>query len=818
MPLDPVYPSERLAFQLQDAQVHMLLTQEELRERWSELTVPQLYLDREWERIGQEEDKNIVSRVEAEHLAYVIYTSGSTGRPKGVSLVHRNTVALIRWALDCFDITHLRGVLAGTSICFDLSVFELFVPLCCGGTVYLAETGLHLPTGAMREQITLLNTVPSVISELLRSSDLPSSVRVVNLAGEPLQRGLVQQLYQLPTIERVYNLYGPTEDTTYSTWALLEREDQTVIPIGRPIANTQAYILDQWLEPVPIGVTGELYLAGAGVARGYLQQPELTAQRFLPNPFSREPGARFYRTGDLARYLPDGNIAFLGRADHQIKLRGYRIELGEIEAVLVQHPAVQEAVVLAREDEPGNKRLVAYVVPIPGASVTSLTLRQALHEHLPSYMVPAVLILLTTLPLTPNGKIDRQALPVPQWSHFELEESYEAPHTPTEDVLSRIWATTLHLERVGRHDNFFHLGGHSLLAAQIMSRIRETFQVAIPMRVLFERPDVAHLAQQVEIGRQKLGADHLNIPPLVPQARNEHLPLSFAQERLWFLNQLEQGGATYNTPMVLRLRGDLDVHALERGLEEIVHRHEILRTTFPMRDGRPMQCIASQRIRWLPVIDLSELPNEQREDELIRQAQTEAVRLFTLEQGLLLRASLLRCGSHDHMLLVNMHHIITDGWSQTVFLHELTQLYEAFSAERPSPLPKLRVQYADYALWQRQWLQGEVLEQQLAYWRNQLAGAPAVLELPTDHTRPVAQSYQGARIPFVLSSQLSQQLHALSQQESVTLYMMLLAAFQVLLWRYTGRVDIVVGTPIAGRSQTEVEELIGFRQYAGDTH
>ncbi|MGK7905412.1 MAG: amino acid adenylation domain-containing protein [Hormoscilla sp.] len=500
VPLDPAYPKERLAFMLSDSQVPVLLTQQklvsELPEHWAKVVC----LDADWEAIAWKPEGNPVSDVEPTNLAYTLYTSGSTGKPKGVAIQHQSTVALCHWARGVFTTEQLAGVLASTSICFDLSVFELFVPLSWGGKTILAENTLHLITLSAAQYVTLINTVPSAIAELLRINGIPTSACTVNLAGEPLQNRLVQQLYQKDTIGQVFNLYGPSEDTTYSTFALVEKGYRRHPTIGRPITNTQIYILDDYLQPVPIGVIGELHIGGAGLARGYLNRPELTQEKFISNPFIDKPGARLYKTGDLARYLPDGNIEFLGRIDHQVKIRGFRIELGEVEALLGQHPEVRDAIVIVREDRADDKRIVAYVVPSnPSRGLPPSELRPFLKKKLPDYMVPTAFVSLEVMPLTPNGKIDRRALPVPdRASQSELEGIFVAPRTPVEEEIARIWAEVLGIERVGIHDNFFKLGGYSLLVTQVLSRVREAFQVELPLREIFEAPTVAAQALVIE--------------------------------------------------------------------------------------------------------------------------------------------------------------------------------------------------------------------------------------------------------------------------------------------------------------------------------
>ncbi|MGF1478205.1 MAG: amino acid adenylation domain-containing protein, partial [Cyanophyceae cyanobacterium] len=810
LPLDPGYPTERLAFMLADAQVQVLLTQQNLVAKFPE-AVQVVYLEQD----RQEPPNNPVSRTTPDSLAYVIYTSGSTGQPKGVAIAHRSPVALVQWARTVFSAAE-AGVLASTSLCFDLSVFELFVPLCWGGRVILALDALQLPHLSAADEVTLVNTVPSAIAELLRAKSMPQGVKNVNLAGEALHNDLVQQLYQ-QGIEKVYNLYGPTEDTTYSTFALIEQGTVGAPSIGRPIANTQVYILDPQLQPVPIGIPGELYIGGAGLARGYLNRPELTTEKFIspsllatgnrtaidnsetPNPFSLSPfPLTLYRTGDLARYRPDGNIEYLGRLDHQVKIRGFRIELGEIEAVLAECPQVQQAVVTAREDTPGYQRLVAYVVPIQ--KLTCRELRDYLLQKLPEYMVPSVFMLLDSLPLTPNGKIDRRALPAPEPIVSETE--WVPPRTPTQAVLAAIWAEVLGVE-VGIHHNFFELGGHSLLATQVMSRVRSAFGLELPLRSLFTSPTIEELSQQVDSRQAGLGLE-----PIKPVNRKENLPLSYAQQRLWFLEQL-QGTAVYNMPAALRLSGALDKSALESALAKIRQRHEVLRTRFPMVEGLPRQVIESQSALTIPVIDLQNLPADQQTAQVQRLAEREAQTPFDLGQGPLLRVILLQLAPAEHILLLTMHHIICDGWSLGILLREVSVFYQACTTGEAACLPELPIQYADFAVWQRQWLRG-ISDTQLNYWQQQLQDAPPLLELPTDRPRPPVQSFSGGSESFLLPPELTAQLKALSQQCGTTLFMTLLAALGILLSRYSRQEDIVIGAPIANRNRQELEPLIGF--------
>ncbi|HHH41043.1 MAG TPA: non-ribosomal peptide synthetase, partial [Chloroflexi bacterium] len=611
----------------------------------------------------------------------------------------------------------------------------------------------------------------------------------------------------------IVNAYGPTEATIttplFQTLAPPDHMGETPrLPIGRPIPNVRLYLLDPHLRPVPVGVPGELFIGGEGLARGYLHRPDLTAQAFLPDPFSGLPGARLYRTGDLARFLPDGNLEFLGRADAQVKVRGFRVELGEIEAVLGRHPALREVAVAAWEDGAATKRLVAYIVPGEEGEPDVGELRRFLEERLPDYMVPSAFVTLEGLPRTPGGKVDRRALPAPEGERPFLEQEYVAPRTPEEELIATLWAQVLGLERVGVHDNFFELGGHSLLATQVVSRLRDALQIEVPLRILFEHPTVAELAERIR--EEQWAAQGIAAPPIEPVPRDGDLPLSFAQQRLWFLDQLEPGSPFYNIPTAVRLTGPLDVAALERSLNEIVRRHEALRTTFPTVDGRPRQHIAPELTLPLPVIDLRGLPEAEREAQALRLATEEAQRPFDLAQGPLIRALLLQLDDDDHIALLTMHHIVSDGWSMGILIQEIAVLYDAFAQGRPSPLPELSIQYADFAAWQRKWLRGEVLERQLSYWKERLADLPPLLELPTDRPRPAVQTFRGRTRSFVLPEALSRAIRELGRREGATLFMTLLAAFQALLYRYTGQERFAVGTPIANRNRAEIEGLIGF--------
>jgi len=821
LPLDPAYPVERLRFILDETRVCVLLTQPHLRGRLAGTNVAQvLDVDLAGDVFDGEPTDDLHVQVNAENLAYIIYTSGSTGRPKGVMVNQRSLVNFTEAARAAYELQPRDRVLQFASLSFDTAAEEIYPCLTSGGTLVLRDdVMLSSATSFLRQSgqwgVTVLDLPTAYWHELTAQLDgeaveLPRSLRLVIIGGEKASaRQLSLWAKHVGPEVHLLNTYGPTETTVVATMcdvSALPGADGRLpeVPLGRPIRNVQVYVLDANLHPVLVGVPGEFYIGGAGVARGYLNRPGLTAERFLPDPFSTEPGSRLYRTGDIVRYLSDGNIEFRGRADSQVKLRGFRIELGEIEAALSRQPGVRECIVVASADERGEKRLVAYVV----TTTTTSELRAGLKRELPDYMVPAAFVKLDSLPLTVSGKIDRRALPAPDGRQTELAGVFVAPRTPIEEALVGIWQQVLGLRQVGAEDNFFELGGHSLLATQLIARVREGFAVELPLRAVFDSPTVALLARAVEEAL-KTRAGVLP-PPLKPRPRGEAIPLSFAQQRLWFLQELAPASNTYNMPGAVQLRGPLDIAELEANINRIVERHEALRTTFAVADEQPVQVIHPSRRVKLPVLDMSTWPEAGREAELQRLLVEEAERPFDLTEGPLLRLNLLKLEADDFVLQVTMHHIISDGWSVGVFIRELTALSEASARGDEPSLTPLPVQYADYAAWQREWLRAEVLDAQLAYWKEQLKESPPLLSLPTDRPRPAVQTFRGATESFTLAPELLEAFRALSRREGVTLFMALLAAFEVLLSRYTGQTDLCVGTSAAGRAQREVEGLIGF--------
>ncbi len=815
VPLDPNYPKDRLAYMLEQARPRLLLTQERLLGRLPQHGAQVVCLDTDWEQMAAQHDGEIeTTDLVPENPAYVIYTSGSTGQPKGVVIHHRGLLNYLHWARQAYPVTEGFAVPVQSSLSFDLTVTSLLLPLVCGQQVVLlpeaegaGALGQALATDTDWSLVKLTPANLGLLSNQLSPQQAAGRVRMFVVGGEELRWEQLRFWQQHAASTRVINEYGPTETVVgccvYEAGAESGRE--AGVPIGRPVANTRLYVLNRDWQPVPIGVSGELWIGGLGVARGYLERPELTAAVFVPDSFSGEAGGRLYRTGDLARYRPDGVLEYLGRIDHQVKLRGFRIELGEVEAALTRADGVRQAVALMRELAPGDKRLVAYVVPEVEESFSTTELRRHLQTALPDYMMPAAFVVLSELPLTANGKVNRRALPVPKTTG--TSSGYVAPRTPIEQIVADIWAEVLKVEQVGVEDNFFERGGHSLLAAQVISRLRTACKVELQLRALFEAGTVAALALLIDDKSQDALAA---LPPLVAVKRDGLLPLSFAQERLWFLDQFEPDSAFYNIPMALRLRGALNVAALESTLSEMIRRHEVLRTTFKRVDGKPEQVIGVAQPGRLPVTDLIGLTAEQREAAVQKVIKEDARTPFDLGRGPLLRQQVLRVGEAEHVVLLTMHHIVTDNWSTSVMVKEVMSLYTAYQGGASSPLPELEIQYADFAVWQRDYLQGEVLENELSYWKQQLAAAPEVLELPTDRPRPRVETFRGAYQSLRWDEETAQRLTALNQQAGTTLFMTLLAAFKTVLYRYTGKNDLLVGTPVASRDREEIEPLIGF--------
>ncbi|MFF4445712.1 amino acid adenylation domain-containing protein [Streptomyces sp. NPDC001502] len=749
-----------------------------------------------------------------DQLAYVMYTSGSTGEPKGIGVTHANVAALARDT--AFGAAH-RRVLAHSPLSFDASTYELWVPLLSGGQVAMAPPG-RVDTAALaalveEHRITSLFLTAALFNLVVEECvELLARVREVWTGGEAASpHSFARALEQAPDTALV-NVYGPTETTTFATGHRLDPRDGAVvdgrIPIGTALDDTRLYVLDERGRPVPQGAVGELCIGGTGVARGYLGRPGLTARQFTPDPYGA-PGARMYRTGDLARRRPDGTVDYLGRADQQVKIRGHRIEPGEIEAELARCPQIGHAAVVVREDAPGEQRLVAYVVPSDGQAAEPAELHRALAARLPAYMLPSAIVPLAALPVTPNGKLDRRALPAPPEEGVRRAE-FAAPATRTEELAATVWGEVLGTGRIGRHDDFFALGGHSLRATRAVSRLGARLGTGVPLRLLFEHPTLEGFASALDALRgDGPGTARAAVTAIGARPAGEPAPLSFAQQRLWFLDQLQPGRPDYNIPVAARLRGPLDADALAAALCAVVTRHEVLRSRITEGPRGPVQTVEAPEV-FVPVrTDLGDLPREEARSRALGLAHADAAAPFDLGSAPLLRARVVRVAGDEHLLVLVLHHTVGDGWSMPVLWRELSGAYAALRrGERPE-LPELPVQYGDFAYWQQRRLADGEADAGIAHWRAALGGLPA-LELPTDRPRPQVRSGAGDAFVFEVPAELAERLGALARERGATLFMVLLAGFQALLARYTGQADIAVGSPIAGRDRTELEPLVGF--------
>jgi amino acid adenylation domain-containing protein len=827
VPLDAALPAERLAFITQDANIPTVLTQQHLCAQFSTSHSRLVCLDTDEKRIDQQPTTNPIHTAKGTHLAYIIYTSGSTGQPKGVMIEHHALAAHCGAIIQAQELSANDRTLQFNAFNFDASLEQIFPPLLVGARLVLRGPDIWSPMDLLdhvkQHQLTVI-TMPcdywhEVITEWMTMPDQIANLRLrlIIAGGDRFPPEAVQLWRQSPLRARLFNVYGPTEATITTTIYDIPRHVEPEspgmnIPIGRPLPNRTVYLLDKQGQPVPEGVAGELHIGGALLARGYLNRPELTTARFIPDPFSQQPQARLYKTGDLARYRAGGIIEFLGRVDQQVKIRGYRIELGEIEAAIKQHPDVQHVLVMAREDMPGIKRLVAYVVPhsVQESPQLATQLRNLLQEQLPDYMLPAAFVVLEAFPLNAGGKFDRRALPIPDLTDNERKEYFVAPRTPQEEIIAGIWEESLGIERISIHENFFALGGHSLLAMQIISRLQALFQVRIPLLRFFAAPTIVQLTEIIT--QLQTTSIQLSQPALQHNEQDQDrtiFPVSLTQEGLWFLQQVEPESVNYNIYVVLRIRASLDVATLERSINALVQRHDALRTTFGTREGQAVQIVAPTLSLTLPVLNLRHLPEQERNAEARRLASKEASKPFHLTEGPLLRALLLQLAQEESLLVLTMHHVIADGWSLNVLLPELNSLYTAFASGQPSPLPAVSLQHTDFALWQREMLREGHFAGQMAYWEQKLAHLPDALDLPITHPRPAQHTTRGATYLLTLPQTLTQQLQRLSRQQGVTPYMLLVAAFQTLLYRYTGQEDLVIGTVAANR-QAETEAMVGF--------
>lgn len=833
VPLDPGHPEERLRFMMEDAHLTVILTQAQFRTRLNHNGIEIICLDSEWEQIQRRSKVNPPCCVSPEGLAYVMYTSGSTGSPKGVCIPHRGVIRLVK-ETDYLQFNADQVFLQLAPFTADASTFEIWGALLNGARLVLyppyQPTFDELGRVIHDNGITTMRLTADMFHRMAETDlDILTPLQQLVVGGDVLSAPHVNRAIKALPNCKLVNGYGPTENTTYSCCHEMTGplSVETSIPIGRPIANTQVYILDANLNPVPVGVVGELYIGGDGLALGYLNQPDLTSQKFIAHPFTERLGslnnhkeARVYKTGDMGCYRHDGLIEFHGRVDLQVKVRGHRVELEEVEAGIRQHPEIQDVVVdiknISRKRSAVHNAtaqikemgLVAYIVPVDGVAVISnADLHSFLKRKLPSHMIPAHTIVLKELPRLPSAKVDRQALPAPDRAKLNGPKLLRSPRNPIEESIVDIWREVLSLDEIGVDENFFDLGGHSLLGIQVLSRVKRVFNVELPVRCLFESPTLEGFASRVIEAQQK---EHKVIEaPIIPIPQGGEPSLSFTQERIWFLSQFDQTGTAYSLPLAVRITGPLKKKILEACINEIFRRHEVLRTTVETRNGRPIPLIHPFEETQISCVDLYDLKVESREREFRRRANQEVTRSFDLACGPLVRVTLFGFHSRDHVLLVNMHHIITDTWSLSLFFQELEVLYTAFSAGASSPLSELEFQYTDFAHWQRQCLRGDVLDAQLGFWMKCLANAQTVLQLPTDFPRPVRQTFRGAREVLKLPSHLIEQIMALCRQEGVTLFMVLIAVFKILLFRYTGQDDLLVGTPVANRRGLDTERLMG---------
>ncbi|MFC7220911.1 amino acid adenylation domain-containing protein, partial [Streptomyces polyrhachis] len=819
VPIDPRYPQDRMAYVIDDTRMRLLLTQEHLLPTLPARELETLCLDSDWSAVTAQPAHAPATALTPENLAYIIYTSGSTGRPKGVMVEHRNLGHVVPWIgrNACFE--RPQNVLQVASMSFDFSVWEIVMPLVTGGTLHIPRAdarmiGTDLHDILAERAIESLNFTPGALATLATEPPLPH-LRTLVVGGEAYSADLIRTWAPGRTF---FNVYGPTETTIFATGTHTD-EHLDVIHIGRPLTNVRLYVLDPFMQPVPAGVPGELYLGGVGVTRGYMNRPDLTAENFVADPFSGEPGSRLYKSGDLVRYLPDGNVEFVARVDNQVKIRGFRIELGEIESVLDQHPRVHSCAVLAQPDGSG-KRLVGYVVlnedaedaentaDAESTADTADLLRAHLKEKLPSYMVPSAFVRLDELPLNSSGKLNRRVLPVPGADRAPAARGGVPPRTTTEARLAEIWEEVLGCRPVGITDDFFELGGHSLLAVKVLARVRQAFGVELPVKAVFELPTVAQVAAELDgLLRDRRPYDDL---PLVPAARDEPIPATFDQQRLWYIDRLHPDSPLYTVGWLVHRRGRTDTERLRRAFAVLIERHETLRTTFHESRGRLRQEIAESAPVVLTEVDLSAEPAD-RQPGLV-QARTRELWLetFDLARGPLLRALLVRLSDTESLLAFSAHHAIIDGYSVRIVNEELERIYDALGADGPVLPPAPAVQYADYAVWQQQWLDEDRLRPHLEYWKEQLSQAPALISLPTDHPRPAVQTYEGASLTLSLPADLTELLGRVGREHGTTQFVTVLSAFATLLAHYSGQDKVVIGIPVANRGRIETEPMIGF--------
>lgn len=807
VPLDPDYPALRLSYMVENSAMPVIITQQSLQKNLPESNAAIICLDSQSGQIdGQDSNPDCLTSPDS--LAYIIYTSGSTGKPKGVQVPHRGVVNLVTTMAREPGITETDTLLAVITLSFDMSVPELILPLTVGAKVVIAgrettNNGELLAELLHNSRATILQATPATFHMMIESGWQGSPNLRIICGGEALPKSLAAEL--LKRSAQLWNMYGPTEITVYATCYRIADPGHPIL-IGHPIGNVIVYILDGDRQPVPIGVPGELYVGGDGVTRGYLNRDDLTAKQFISNPFSGNRNDILYRTGDLVRFHKDGNIEYITRIDNQVKIRGFRIELGEIEVALSSFPGILKTVVIPKIGAMGDARLVAYFVT-DGKSFFSVSeLQSHLGRQLPGYMIPQHFMQLEAFPLTPVGKIDRKALPDIENVHGQDE--YIAPVTDTENVLSEIWQTVLGIRQISIQDNFFNIGGHSLLAIQVVAKIKKLLNVPLSLRNFFENPTIHSLAELIDSTTSTTDViSNLSIP----KRTTANAPLSFQQQRLWYLNKLNPGATVFNVPAGWRIKGPLDANLFEHCLNRVFERHEILRTAIKDFDDGPRQVTLPSVQFHFNRVDLSQEQEEKKEEKFYSLIRIDAKSIFDLSEAPLFKATLYKFSDHEHVFSYMPHHVIWDGWSFDIFRHELKMLYESALAGQTARLPDLPIQYADFSEWQRNRVNSPEYKAHIDYWKQQLAGRLPILQLPTDHPRPAILTYDnGGSEPFSLSRQMTDGLTEIARGSEATLFMLLLAAFNILLHRYTNDNDIIVGTPISGRDQEEIANLIGF--------
>ncbi len=825
LPLDPQYPAKRLKYMIEDSWTELLIIDDNTQHLFNNSEVESFNIS-SFQELEKYSDQNLSEELSEDNLAYIIYTSGSTGNAKGVMITHRSLINYVNSISRVYDLSSDDTALQFANISFDISVEEIFSTLCNGATLVLRDenwiSSVEIFLNKCEEnKISVLNFPTAywhqVVQEMVKNNyRLPDSVRAVIIGGE---KALINNMYEWEKIvnEKVtlFNTYGPTETTVVATYwkhikGKLTKSIYTEIPIGTPVHNLEVYILDNNLNIVPVGAKGELYVGGAALARGYLNNPDLTAKNFIPNLYSSKAGERLYRTGDIVKYLPSGEIQFIGRNDAQVKIRGFRVELGEIEKQLNRINDVKESVVKIYEDSSREKKIIAYCLVEDTKSISVADVQNSLKDSLPDYMFPSAFKMLEKFPLTENGKVNVKALPEATEDDIILNdaEEYLSPRNETEKKLVTIWEEVLNLKEIGIKNNFFLIGGHSLLATQIISRIKTEFNIDLPLRLIFEKPTIVDLSLELEKLQNTDTALYESV--ILPRENNENIPLSFAQERLWFLDQLEPNSPFYNIPEFYRIKGDIDLNVLEVAFNKIVERHESLRTYFISKDGIPSQVIVDELKAKFEIIDLIKYSNEDQELKIKRIIKKESKEPISINELPLFRIKILILDKGEYIIALNIHHIISDAWSSKVMVSELGVFYETLIKGITPPIPELSIQYADYSIWQRDWLKDEVLDKHIDYWKNKLNSLPSLLELPIDYPRPKVQTFNGDFVSFEFDKDLVKSIIKLSKEESSTTFMLLLAVFKLFLYKLSGQKDICVGTPNANRNRKEIESLIGF--------